>query len=284
MNANRQQDHVLIIGCGYVGAALGKALVEAGHEVVGTTTTPERLGELQRLGMKSERVEIHDVDRLHALMAHCRAVYLTIAPRQRGQDYRDVYLTGVRNLVAAAEGTPVTRLIYTSSTRVYGQDDGSWVDESSPTEPRDENGRILLEAERALLDGASRLRSATGGDVYATVGRLSGIYGPGRDVSVRVRGLAGTQRSDGDVYVNLVHRDDIVKSLCHLLDVHHHGVLNLSDDRPTLRREMYDRILAEAGLPPIVWRTEGQTSSRGKRVSNAKIKSLLDLTLRHPTH
>jgi nucleoside-diphosphate-sugar epimerase len=233
------------------------------------------------------------------------AVFLTVAPPQRDECYREVYLGGVENLLLAVDGTAVKRVIYTSSTRVYGQCDGGWVDESSPTEPRDENGRVLVEAERALLAGAE----AHGGQigcgasedtetprglkpaarrherrVFATVVRLGGIYGSGRDVVARIRSRAGTERSDGDTYVNLIHLDDIVSALSALIDVRHHGVLNLTDDQPEPRREFYDRVLSRADLPPVRWLPGEMPARSGKRVRNDLIKDTLGLVLKHPTH
>lgn len=273
----RKRKSIAIIGCGYVGSALAEKLVEAGHDVVATTTSPERANELGALGVRVAAVEIAEVDRLRTILSDREVVYLTIAPRNRGVDYRDVYVAGARNVTTAVNEANVRRIIYTSSTRVYGQDDGSWVDETSPTEPADENGRVLVEAERVLLGPEERLENSR----TVTVVRLSGIYGPGRDPAHRIAKLAGTQRSDGDAYVNLIHRDDIVTALVALLSVQHHGALNLSEDQPEPRRVFYDRVLARAGLPPIQWIDDSSPGCRGKRVRSDRIRELLNLELGH---
>lgn len=276
---------IAIIGCGYVGSALGEALCRAGHDVLGTTTAPSRVDDLRSRGITPEVVEVAELERLHELLSDRAVVYLTIAPGTRGADYRDVYLAGANAVLAAAGGTAVRRIVYTSSTHVYAQEDGGWVDETSPTEPKDENGWILLAAERALLDGAARLSPSTaGGAVTATVLRLSGIYGPGRDPVWRIRAASGTERTDGDTYLNLVHLDDILSALTALLDAPYHGVLNLSDDEPTRRRDYYDGVLEELDLPPIRWRQSDAERGLGKRVRNARIKKTLGLVLKHPTH
>ena len=133
-----------------------------------------------------------------------------------------------------------------------------------------------------MLEGVRK----PGGDApaSATVVRLSGIYGPGRDPAKRIRSLAGTELTGGDVYVNMVHLDDIIAALEALLDLPHHGVLNLSDDCPTTRREFYDRTIAEGGLEPIRWLPGPAPPNLGKRVRNDLIKRTLTLVLRHPTH
>jgi nucleoside-diphosphate-sugar epimerase len=248
-------------------------------------------------------VEVADARRLRALLADRESVYLTIAPRTPGEDYREVYLASARRLLAAARGTAVRRIIYTSSTRVYGQDDGSWVDERSPTEPKDEKGRILLEAERTLLSASpetdshrteewsvtapaagpgAALTLEPGQTVHVTVVRMSGIYGPGRMLDDRVHAAAGTERRGGAAFVNLIHRDDIVTALTALLTNPYHGVLNLSNDQPEQRQNLYDRIIAQGGLPPIRWVTGDQSAGRAKRIRNTLIKRTLGLTLQHP--
>lgn len=271
---------IAIIGCGYVGSALASALIDAGHDVVATTTSTGRIAELQSLGARAELLDVTDVDGLTAVLADRQAVYLTIAPKGRGAEYREVYLAAAQHLAVAVARTRVRRVIYTSSTRVYGQDDGSWVDESSPTQPRDKRGAILLDTENTLLG----LGSANGDRVTVSVVRLAGIYGPGREPAARARALAGTRQPGGEAYVNLIHRDDIVSALVALLDRRHHGVLNLSDDAPELRRTLYDRVVAQSGLSAIVWIDDSPSRRRGKRVGNDRIKRLLDWKLAHPTH
>ena len=267
---------IAIIGCGYVGSALAKALVDAGHDVVATTTTPERVDALCALGTRGELLDVADVDRLTVVLADREVVYLLIAPKVRGEEYRDVYLSAARNLAEAVAGSRVQRIIYTSSTRVYGQDDGSWVDESSPTEPRDERGRVLLAAENVLLEA----RTDDGTSLAVTVVRLAGICGPGRDPAERIKALSGTERDDGEVYVNLIHRDDIVIALGKLSAVPHHGVVNLSDGRPELRCALYDRIIAGAGLSSIRWIDPPSPKRLGKRIRNDRIKELLNIELK----
>jgi len=265
---------VAIVGCGYVGSALGVTLARRGVAIVGTTTSPGRADELAASGIRPVVLEVADVCALRSCVTDCGTVFLMVAPGGRDGDYRAVYLEGVRNLLLAAAGSGVRHIVLTSSTSVYGQDDGGWVDETCPTEPVRENSRVLLEAERALLAGAK-----TQG-ISATVLRLSGIVGPGRQAGGRAARYAGQERDDGEVYVNLIHRDDIVAACVTLLDRPYDGVLNLSGDAPILRRKLYDRANEAAGLEPIRWRSSGD-AVRGKRVANRRIKRELGLRLEH---
>jgi nucleoside-diphosphate-sugar epimerase len=268
---------IAIVGCGYLGAALGAVLAREGHDCLGTTTTPQRADEIGRLGVRPAVVRLDEIDRLRELLADREVAYLTMAPGRRRQPapsaYRAVYVDGVRAILEAGAGSSIRKYVYTSSTRVYGQDDGGLVDESSPTDPPDEDGRILVQAERLLLDGAARW------DATATVLRLGGIWGPDRDPAERVLVLAGTEQSGGEAYVNLVHRDDAVAALRACLTSDYHGVLNCVGGAAITRRELYDRLLSAAGCQAIRWTTPG-AGRRGKRVRNDEIRRLLGGELR----
>jgi nucleoside-diphosphate-sugar epimerase len=184
--------------------------------------------------------------------------------------------------VAACRDTPVRRIAYTSSTRVYAQDDGGWVDEDSPTEPPDDDGRALVQAERTLLDAPGN--GFLFPDSTVAILRLGGIHGPGRELSSRIHRAASSERIDGDAFVNLIHLNDIVEVMVLIPETRYHGVINVCDGRPMLRRELYDREIARAGLEPIRWgrRDRGGSGAggppRGKRVSNDRLRQLLDLT------
>ncbi len=266
---------VAIIGCGYIGRAVGEALLRRGRRVIGTTTTPERSQELADLGIEPRVLTVQDTDTMAEVVRPCETVYLTVAAGGRHRDYREIYLRGVQSLLKAVHGTAVRRILYTSSTGVYGRQDGSVVDEDSPTEPATENGRVLAETEQTLLDGAAKR------DIQATIARLSGIVGPGRGPVNRMPSVAGQTREDGDAWVNLIHSEDAVNVLVRLLDVPYHGVLNVSSPEPIRRREYYDRLIRQLGLAPIQWRDTG-ASPQGKRVSSRRLVDLLDYTFVHP--
>jgi len=275
MPAAPATQRVLIIGAGYVGSALGMTLRKRGADVVATTTTPARVPQLAALGLSARVLEVGTDRALPELLADREVVFLTLAPNRREASYRDVYLASAQALAGALSITPVRRIIYTSSTSVYAQDDGSWVDEDSVADPVTEAGRILRATESVLLAAAATR------PLDVSVVRLAGIHGPGRDLGGAVARHAGTARDDGNAFVNLIHRDDAVTALARLAEVDHHGILNLGDDRPVLRRVLYDAVLAARNAPPVTWRDAGGPV-RGKRVANRRIKALLGLVLRHP--
>ena len=150
---------------GYVGAALARRLVAAGHEVVGLRRRPVAIPGVRVVALDLLRGEV-----LGALPDGMdRVVYAVSAGGGDEAAYRAAYVTGLANLTSelARRGERPARLVFTSSTGVYGQSDGEWVDEASPTAPTHFSGRILLEGESLAL--------ASG--VPAVVLRLGGIYG-----------------------------------------------------------------------------------------------------------
>lgn len=267
---------IAIIGCGYVGSALGARLVELGHQVTGTTTSASRLRELVDLGIRPVLTDVAELRSHPELFADQNALFLTIAAGKHGRDYRDVYLRGVRAVLQAARDTGIGQVIYTSSTSVYGQHDGEWVDEDSPIEPASETGRILRQAELELLEGAAQQ------GLIGSVLRLAGIYGPGRGPANRIRFCAGQERTDGRAWVNLIHREDIVTALVALLSRPWGGILNWCDGHPVLRRMLYDRVIARTGLAPIRWSDAAGPVDRGKRIRNDLARRVLACELKYP--
>src|SRR5881398_2572598 len=191
---------ILIAGCGYVGQATADLFHAAGWDAEGWTASAKSAATLSVKPYPICQVDISDRDqvaerrRTFDVVVHCAS--------SRGgefESYRQIYLNGVRNLL---DRFVETKLLFTSSTSVYAQRDGSWVTEESETKPMREASGILLETERLVL--------ASGG----MVARLAGIYGPGRSALLN-KFLKGTAIIDpeNDRFVNQVHRDDIASAL-----------------------------------------------------------------------
>jgi len=257
---------VLIAGCGYVGQATADLFHVAGWELEGWVSSPESVAKLCGKPYPVISVDIALRDQVNARPENFDAVILCASTHGGEPDvYRRLYLNGARNLLDRFVGSTVA---FTSSTSVYGQQDGSWVTEESKTEPISETGQILLETEKLVLGGGG------------IVARLAGIYGPGRS-AVLTNFRAGEASVDpgNDHFVNQVHRDDIASALFLLLDRRPspRQIYNVVDDQPILRSECY-RWLAEKlnrPLPPIgkaTWQSKRGRSN--KRVSNAKLRSL----------
>ena len=255
---------ILIAGCGYVGEATADLLHAAGWDVEGWVHSQASAAGLSKKPYSVHLVDVSQRAQLSQRAGPFDAVVHCVSSRGGDAEiYRQVYLNGARNLV---ECFPAATILFTSSTSVYAQCDGSWVTEQSETKPLRETSRILLEVEKLILD--------KGG----TVVRLAAIYGPRRS-ALLTRFLRGTATIDpeNDRFVNQVHRDDIASALFLLLDRKSHGaeIYNVVDDHPLLQSECY-RWLAQKlnrSLPPITKsRQPGKRSDANKRVSNAKLR------------
>jgi nucleoside-diphosphate-sugar epimerase len=288
---------VLIVGCGYVGLALGVKLKAEGHEVFGLRRSPESETALRTAGIHPLCGDITQPHSLSALqhpfdwVVHCAS-----AGGGGLEAYRRVYLEGTRNLLARLAATPgsssaghtqrtstAPRLIYTSSTGVYGQDDGSWVTERSATEPATDTSKVLVEAEEVLLDAC---RDA---GFPAIILRLAGIYGPGRGYWFN-QFLNQQARMDGDGsrFLNMIHREDVAGAIMAALERGRPGeVYNVVDDEPVAQRDLF-RWLADTlhqPMPPSASR-DASLRKRGatnKRVSNRKLRECLGYRMRFPT-
>ncbi len=266
---------ILIAGCGYLGQELGLRLVGEGHFVYGLRRDPGRLPP----GLQGFSADLTRPETLEDLPGPFDVVFYTAGADRRSEaGYRSAYLQGLGNLIEALQGQrpPVRRLFFTSSTAVYGQSGGEWVDEDSPAEAGHFRGRLLRDAEQVLL----------GGPIAGTVVRVGGIYGPGRQRlidSVR-RGEAccfeGPPR-----YLNHVHRHDCAGALAHLMGIDSPRSLYLLVDHESAEqcgvlRWISGRLKVPAPrrLPPEA----GKPARGAKRCRNTR---LLDsgYTFRYPT-
>ncbi|MFP4623972.1 MAG: SDR family oxidoreductase [Gemmatimonadota bacterium] len=255
------RERVLIVGCGYVGGRLAELLVADGRTVYGLKRDPSTLP----AGVEPVRADVSDPGSLAGLPAADVMVY-AVAPSGRTESaYRLAYVDGVRNVLAAVgRGDAPGRVILVSSTGVYGHDDGRRVDEETPPEPATLTGEIVLEGERALLE------AAPGGVVL----RLGGIYGPGRNRTVRrvIRGEAGCPGPDR--YGNRIHRDDAAGALRHLLALPDPEPVYLGVDRdPAPLREVYRWVAERAGVPDPCRAGEAVDPDEGRRGGNKRCSS-----------
>ena len=252
--------NILIAGCGYVGSRAGAMLVEAGHTVYGLKRTPGVFPG----GIRSVTGDVAEID-ARELPEKLDAVVIAVAASGFTEvAYRACYVTGVKNLLEqlAKKDPAPDRIVFTSSTGVYGQVSGEWVTEAAVTQPSSFSGKVMLEAE---------------GQIHAMPGRtscrrLGGIYGPERDRLVRqVR--AGDVRVPGEVvYSNRIHREDAARAICHVLGLESVApVYNVVDPNPSPIGEVLAWLSAQLNMPlPSGGEDNGFVRSRGgnKRVSS----------------
>lgn len=254
---------ILIAGCGYVGSALGLLLASEGHTVFGLRRNTAALP----FGITPVRADLSKPLPPNTLPTGLDAVVCAASPGGSSDEaYHAAYVDGPGNLISALQGQGIERLVLVSSTGVYGQKNGEWVDESSPTEPNGTSGRRLLEGESLVL----------GGPYPATVLRLGGIYGPGRTGMIE-RALRNPPPEDGPPqYTNRIHREDCAGALRHLLlipnpDPVYLGVDHEPADRRTIAewlatRSGEDRPMSPNADPPKI--RPGRTN---KRCSNERL-------------
>lgn len=257
---------ILIAGCGYVGQAAADLFHSAGWEVEGWTASEKSATLLSAKPYPICQVDISNRSQVADHTGTFDAVVHCASSRGGGaESYRQIYLNGIRNLVDRFDDG---RILFTSSTSVYGQHGRSWVTEESETEPARETGQILLETEKIVL-------ARTG-----IVTRLAGIYGPGRSALLR-KFLAGTAIIDpeNDRFVNQIHRDDIASAIFLLLTraIHEAQIYNVVDDQPMLQSDCYRWLAQRFNRQfPSIGKSTNQLKrgDSNKRVSNMKLRGL----------
>lgn len=250
---------ILIAGCGDVGSALGLMLVEDGHRVYALRRSVNALPS----SFDAIAADLSDASSLRALPAVDHVYYTAAADGRDEAAYERAYVAGVRNLLQSLEDSrhPVRRVFFVSSTGVYGQDAGEWVDEQSATEPTRFTGRRLLDGEDACL-------AAT---VPATVVRFGGIYGPGRTRLIDRVKSGAVCVEDPPQFTNRIHRDDCAGVLRHLLSLKApQAVYAGVDCEPAAKCEVLDWLARRLGAPAPKRRAD-PSAGRGKRVSNARL-------------
>ena len=259
-----QRMSVLIAGCGYVGTALAEQLAAAGHRVIALKRTPRDLPP----GVEAFAADLTKPETLRELPSEVDHLVYTAGANGRTEEaYEDAYVRGLSNVIDALvrRGAPIRRALFTSSTAVYGQDDGEWIDEASPTNPSRFTGEALLRAERLLTEAPF--------DSHGVL-RLAGIYGPGRTWLVRqVRD--GTARAEPGRYGNRIHRDDCAGALRHLLLLERLAPITLGvDDDPAPLSDVYAFVAQLLGVePPQLEESTHDSRGGNKRCSNAALRA-----------
>ncbi len=250
---------ILIAGCGDVGAALGRNLSAAGHEVWGLKRRPADLP----AGIRPLAADLTDPATLTALPAALDYVVYSAAAAGFGEEaYQAAYVIGVRHLLVALRqaGQQPQRVLFTSSTSVYAQNRGEWVDEDSPATAEGFSGRCIRQGERLMWDSGWP----------AVVVRFGGIYGPGRTRLIdSVRDGTASRSVGPPLYTNRIHRDDCARVLEHLLLLSDPAPLYLAvDDNPAPLNEVLSWLAVQLGVPEPTQAT-APPSKPGARTSDA---------------
>jgi nucleoside-diphosphate-sugar epimerase len=272
----------LIFGCGYLGGRVARLWHEAGHTVHVVTRSERRAEELAEAGYRPIVADVCDAASFSRLPSAETVLFAVGYDRNSRASIVDVYAGGLKTSLDALAGEP-ERIIYTSSTGVYGQTDGGMVDENSPTEPGREGGRACLAAERVLA--AHRL-----GQVGIVL-RLAGIYGPGRVPFLdRVRfGQPISVPQEG--HLNLIHVDDAAAFvLAAEARATPPRTYCVGDGHPVVRRDYYGEVARVVGASEPIFATAEATSavasraSTDKRICNDRLRAELGVSLSYPSY
>jgi nucleoside-diphosphate-sugar epimerase len=193
----------------------------------------------------------------------------------------------MRQILGWAEGRSIESMVYTSSTSVYPQDGGVWVDESADVSEASETGKLLIEAERMLESNGGQF-----GSWYVL--RLSGIYGPGRHHLLKqLKEGDGVIPGRGDYHMNMVHLADIVQAIvCAISGTAPSGVYNISDDHPAKKEQVLAYLAEQLNLPQPTFAPElvsPRLRRRGGRmpdrlITNQKAKDQLGWSPSYPSY
>lgn len=270
----------LIIGCGYLGrhiAALWSAQI---HRVFATTRSTARADEWRALGLQPILCDVLDPASLHSLPRVESIAYCIGLDRSTGISMHSLYVGGLANVLAALP-QPAPRFVYVSSTSVYGQTEGEEVDESATTEPQEESGKVVLEAERFLR---ARLPSAV-------ILRFAGIYGPGRLIRVQAIKAGEPILGDAEKWLNLIHVEDGAAVVAAADERAASGsIYNVSDGTPVRRRVFYTKLAEVLGapqprfVPPAAGAIVPPHERGHRRIVSRRIRVELRVMLRYPNY
>ncbi|MBC8549828.1 MAG: sugar nucleotide-binding protein [Candidatus Brocadiales bacterium] len=267
---------ILIAGCGDVGTGLGKALVEKGHYVVGLRRHPPG----EKMGIHFIAADFTSPAELSELDSDFDQVFFLAAPKQHDlHAYREVYEFGLKNLLYRfSKNRHNPHWISVSSTSVYGQSNGEWVDENSLTEPTKPNGKLqLLSEERVLAENKSNL-----------VVRFAGIYGPERKRMLSIASKGDPIQFMPPYYTNRIHKEDCVSVLMFLFEkrldgkeLHSHYLA--SDDETAPMWEVVSWLTKQLKCKPPEIKQVDMDATQNKRCCNKRLKEL-GYRFQYPTY
>lgn len=250
---------IAVLGAGYIGTAVARALVASEHRVWAVRRQPAAAHD----GITWLAGDL-TAGTVPGLPETLDAVVLSVAPSGSGDSYAETYPPAARTALALAGRSGARALVYTSSTGVYGEREGGWVGESSVRRGAGPGNAALIEAEDVLLQS---------GSLGTTVLRVAGIYGPGRDPRGRYA-QPGMLPMRGQYWTNLAHQADIVTAI--IASLSFDGTpraLNVSDGHPALAADVARWCAAERGEDPsrLMFTNDAPLGRSNQRVSNAAL-------------
>lgn len=255
--------NILAIGYGDIAQRVARRLIGDGHQVTGLCRHPEDKPPIDGVELVAGDAS-NEEDLRGVLQTDYDAIVITLTPTQYdGEGYRQGYVVPCRHLQQVLNSSGQSPYVmYLSSTGVYGQQQGEWIDEQSPTEPNSDSGKMLLQAETLIRDLP----------LTSTILRCSGIYGQGRDFMVRQ--LQNHKVTLRDSWTNRIHQDDVAGFIQYLINhpEHRQSHYLVSDDQPTPQYEVYQWLAHKLGVEVSSTIEPGPGPRGSKRCNNARLR------------
>lgn len=281
MNKHRK---IAIVGCGHTGKLLAQSLLDVQHTVKGYVASERSAAECRRRGIDCTIITLDeppsfelDID----LESHI-VIYLVPPPRSGRSDTR------IKNFLGAIEKHSPERFVLISTTGVYGDCNGTWVDESTPLNPLAERAHRRADAEKQARQFCRQH------EIPLVILRVPGIYGPGKLPLARISSGEPIVNQQDSPYTNRIHIDDLV-TICEtaILSEHISGIYNVSDGHPGT---MYDYFIAVAAAmnlspPPAIPLAEARSRlsegmlsymAESRRIDNTRLLDDFRITLHYP--
>lgn len=276
---------IAIFGCGYVGLELARQLVDD-HEVVGVRRSEDGVAAVRETGATAIQGDVTDANDLEAVPDADALVFAASSGGRGAEAAERVYVDGLRTVIETFgdRDTSPERLVYTSSTGVYGDHDGEWVDETTRLSPTTAKTRVLAEAERVAREIAPEH------GIEGAVARFAGLYGPDR---YRLERYLEGPVTEG--YLNMIHRDDAAGIVRFMLESTDEELLLAVDDEPVDKWRFADWLADNCGVDRPPKRTKAERLADGvsetarrrivtsKRCSNDRVREL-GYEFRYPTY
>lgn len=256
-----------ILGCGWLGLPLAKALLAEGFTVKGSTTSTQKLDALREAGIQPYTISLHEnriEGNITGLLHGSNILIIDIPPKLRKAESEN-FTAKIKLLVPFIEKAQIQKVLFVSSTSVYA-DDNSTVTEDSPAHPDTESGRQLLETEN-ILKSNSHFKT--------TVLHFGGLVGDDRHP---INFISGRENlTNPDAPVNLIHRDDCIGIIKKIIQKEVWGeTFNAAAPQHPTREEYYITKAKQMGLAAPDFNKE--ESSKGKKIASSKVSSILDYT------
>jgi nucleoside-diphosphate-sugar epimerase len=286
-------DELIVLGCGYTGKRLAKEAVERGYEVVGTSRDEDSLDHLRDIGATPVKWDVLEND-LRGIEQHfgpdTALVYSIPTIYRKYDDERDGvprHVAPVKKVLSGAREHGLERFIYLSSTSVYGDSKGDWVDETTSTDPASPYGRMREDIEEFLLGAKVPFP--------VNVARLVGIYGPDRTIVDYIESGRYKLVDGGVKPTNRIHVDDIVESVLKMVesDSTQSRIYNVCDGHPLRVVDLVDFLVDHLDIErPDEMSLEDYARLRGPNVAarwknmyrckNERLTEELGVELKYP--